>query len=364
MQNAGAELKKARLEQNLSLNEVSMSIKINARVLEAMEENNKSKLPAKPFLRGFVKTYAEFLKLNSSDILKIFEEDYAPKPTPQPEIKAVEVIEKETKPKTPKTKVIKEKIKKTTAQKTTALKLPFLKEATISKQIFLVVFLIVLIFMTIFVKDLFEKYQSEKQNAITAPIKKQLEPIKDSEPLQKDLNISDDKLEPEEKPKTVSKEPAQSPAKPEKLIEKPKAEAVKALPPTNSAPEKLEESIQEKQPKAEEVKVEPPKTEKVKAEPPKSPQQEKPEEKATAANSTSEAHQEVIVEAMDNIKIKAKINGQKNVIIDLKPGQVHVFKGTKLQLNYSDAGSVSVIKNGRRLGVPGNLGQNKTVSYP
>lgn len=343
MKKTGEELKKARLEQNLSLNEVSMATKINARVLEAMEENNSKKLPAKPFLRGFVKTYAEFLKLNSENILQMFEQDLNPQPkseAPKAEDIQKNIVEKPVKKEKPPKK------KKIGTSKPANLKLPFLKEATITKQIFLVVFVVFLIFMIIFVKGLVEKYQSEKQKALTTPVQEQLEPITPND-TKNDSEIPT--------PKKIEEKKVE-----EKKAVEPKAEEVKPQEPVKKAePAQTEEDIK----KPEETQKLEPKPEKEETTSSPEPEPEKAEEKKPEATEPKAKH-EVILEAMDAVTINAVIDGKKEASFKLEPGKVHVLKGDKIEVNFSDAGSVNVISNGRYLGVPGDLGQSKTVTYP
>ncbi|MCH2533201.1 MAG: helix-turn-helix domain-containing protein [Bdellovibrionales bacterium] len=353
MKKTGEELKKARIEQNLSLNEVSMATKINARVLEAMEENNSKKLPAKPFLRGFVKTYAEFLKLNPDNVLQLFEEDLNPQPKPAaPKEEETKKNASETPVKKPKPP----KKKKIGTPKPTNLKLPFLKEATITKQIFLVVFVVFLIFMIIFVKGLVEKYQSEKQKALTTPVQEQLEPITPNE-VKNDIELK------EPKPVDDNKPVEEKPKAPEQKTEPAKPEPVKN---TESQPEVKKQKEQQTQQKpSTEPKPEPKKQEATPAPEPKPVEkQEEPEKQKEPEATQAASKHEVILEAMDAVTIKAVIDGKKETSFKLEPGKVHVLKGDKIEVNFSDAGSVNVISNGRYLGVPGNLGQSKTVTYP
>lgn len=346
MKKTGEELKKARIEQNLSLNEVSMATKINARVLEAMEENNSNKLPAKPFLRGFVKTYAEFLKLNPENILQLFEQDLNPQP--KPEIPKAEDIQKNVTEK-PKPKVKPPKKKKVGAPKPASLKLPFLKEATITKQIFLVVFVVFLIFMIIFVKGLVEKYQSEKQKALTTPVQEQLEPITPTDTKEEIKMQAPEKIEEQKPVKPKIEEPKTEP--------KPQEPAKKPEPKPEPVKEKAEKPEQTQRP---ESQTEPKKEQATEA---AEPEPEKTEEKKPEATQPK-PKQEVILEAMDAVTISAVIGGKKETSFKLEPGKIHVLKGDKIEVNFSDAGSVNVISNGRYLGVPGDLGQSKTVTYP
>ena len=72
MKEIGQQLKRAREAKNIELGEVSLSVKINTRILRAIEEWDEAHLPPKTFLRGFLYTYASFLGLDSDEILKAF----------------------------------------------------------------------------------------------------------------------------------------------------------------------------------------------------------------------------------------------------------------------------------------------------
>ena len=78
MKRTGELLKKAREEKRLSLHEVALFLKINSRVLQAIEDGDQTHLPARTFLRGFIQSYAKFLKLDANNVLQIFSEENAP----------------------------------------------------------------------------------------------------------------------------------------------------------------------------------------------------------------------------------------------------------------------------------------------
>src|SRR6185312_15354404 len=50
--------KTEREKKDLSLHEIGMSLKINPKILKAIEESDEKNLPAKTFLRGFIRSYA------------------------------------------------------------------------------------------------------------------------------------------------------------------------------------------------------------------------------------------------------------------------------------------------------------------
>ena len=68
-------LREERERQNLSIQEVAAATKINAKVIEALEIGDLGQLPPKAFLRGFVQSYARFLKLDSRMVLDVFHRD-------------------------------------------------------------------------------------------------------------------------------------------------------------------------------------------------------------------------------------------------------------------------------------------------
>jgi cytoskeleton protein RodZ len=78
MKKTGELLKSTRESKNLSLHEIGMSLKINPKILQAIEEGDITRLPPKTFLRGFVKSYAQFLKLDGKAVLDSFDRETNP----------------------------------------------------------------------------------------------------------------------------------------------------------------------------------------------------------------------------------------------------------------------------------------------
>ena len=76
MSNTGELLKKTREEQGLSIHEVSLALKINSKILQAIEDGDKNHLPAKTFLRGFVRSYASYLHLDQKSTMDAFSSEY------------------------------------------------------------------------------------------------------------------------------------------------------------------------------------------------------------------------------------------------------------------------------------------------
>jgi cytoskeleton protein RodZ len=65
----GSLLKKAREERHIDLDEAFRVTRIRRHTLEAMENEQWDKLPSQVFVKGFLKTYAEFLGLDKEMIL-------------------------------------------------------------------------------------------------------------------------------------------------------------------------------------------------------------------------------------------------------------------------------------------------------
>ena len=61
METIGEHLKRVRKVCGYSLEDVARITKINLRYLEAIENDEFSKLPGETFLHGFLRSYAKFL---------------------------------------------------------------------------------------------------------------------------------------------------------------------------------------------------------------------------------------------------------------------------------------------------------------
>jgi cytoskeleton protein RodZ len=75
MRITGELLKSERVNQGLSIQNVSNALKLTTKIINAIESGNTADLPAKTFVRGFVKSYAEFLKLDADVVLRQFQEE-------------------------------------------------------------------------------------------------------------------------------------------------------------------------------------------------------------------------------------------------------------------------------------------------
>lgn len=69
MQELGAELKRIREEKGYKLEDVQQATKIRTRYLEAIEAGDLSALPGVVYVRGFIKSYCDFLEVNGQEML-------------------------------------------------------------------------------------------------------------------------------------------------------------------------------------------------------------------------------------------------------------------------------------------------------
>lgn len=76
----GASLKEARTKKSVSLDDVHAKIKIHPRVLQLLEEDKFEKLPSPLFAKSFLKSYADFLELNTDSLLEIYDREKQKEP--------------------------------------------------------------------------------------------------------------------------------------------------------------------------------------------------------------------------------------------------------------------------------------------
>lgn len=71
----GAILKAARTKANITLEDAEVQTRIRLKHLQALESGEYQSLPADAYNIGFVRCYAEFLKLNPEKILRLYREE-------------------------------------------------------------------------------------------------------------------------------------------------------------------------------------------------------------------------------------------------------------------------------------------------
>jgi cytoskeleton protein RodZ len=69
----GTQLRQAREAQSISLDQVAQTTHIRLHYLEALEADRFDLLPSSAQLRGFLRAYGEYLKLNSAELIRVLE---------------------------------------------------------------------------------------------------------------------------------------------------------------------------------------------------------------------------------------------------------------------------------------------------
>lgn len=371
MKRTGELLRKAREGKNLSLHEVALFLKINSRVLEAIENGDQSQLPARTFLRGFVQSYAKFLKLDAQAVLQIFSEETAPPQTTLTIPEPSSIVYTEAAP--VKTEEVEPESEKKIEVDVISLEKSILTQSQVAqdklglKTIAVSIIGLLLVFVLYFANNVVKKYQKE---ALVEPIKEEVLVASTKESLaQNQTPISEAKPD-SPAANAVTPEPVVSPiAVPVATIEtKPKLPEKPDIKPIEKP---IEKAVEKTVDKAMEKPADKPVVVAIKPAalpPPVIPKPaevtEKPLEKKEEPKITEGKLVEVIVEANGSVEIEyssAKTSPQK---MFLKAEQIHTFKSRSgVRLKISNGGAVNIIMNGRDLGAPGAAGQPVQVTY-
>ncbi len=78
MADIGTTLREARMRQKIDISEVEAETKIRAKYLRALENEEWALLPGSTFVKSFLRTYAEFLGLDSRLLLEEYRQAYEP----------------------------------------------------------------------------------------------------------------------------------------------------------------------------------------------------------------------------------------------------------------------------------------------
>jgi len=78
----GETLRQARLDKGVSLSDAARDTRIRRGYLEALESEDVAALPAPVYTRGFLRTYAEYLGLNSQAMVDLYQPQARREPSP------------------------------------------------------------------------------------------------------------------------------------------------------------------------------------------------------------------------------------------------------------------------------------------
>jgi cytoskeleton protein RodZ len=337
-------LKEAREKKGLTLSEVSIALKINIKVLQSIENAETDKLPAKAFLRGFIKSYAQYLKMNVDEVITSFNQEMGiqdPKPVSTPpnhDNQTTETTPTQSNNNAPHLTLV----KKSKSQPT--LTVGKQNEWSTFKKVGMSALVIVLVSMIYFIKTTIEKYEKE---SILPPVESNLE---------ESLNPATEVLPVTPAPMTqmTSGETAPSPV-PQNVVNIPATQAT-------STPVAMQVAVATPRTDVPVTVVKPAATPTVA--PTITP---KPSASPTpTASPTPQAKkpQEIIIEALDKVEISYTLDNGKTEVITLNADQVQTFKAkSNVKLKISNGGAVNIIQNGRDRGVPGDLGKPIQLNY-
>ncbi len=376
MKKTGELLKKAREEKGLSLHEIGLSLKISSKVLKAIEEGDETQLPAKTFLRGFVQSYANFLHLNSDQVLEVFYEEMG-STKPKPYIRQTEepkaagtTTESETKPAGAATEGTAEvaapapeatvtPIRKTPPPTSSNHGMQSLKENKNTKTYINLGLGVDLVGLILFTKKMIDKYSKEAE----VPSAEVAQTMEGATPVVVDTTIDGGTLtevDPNATPGplgnlTTTPTPAAPvsstatpAASPTSAVSTPVTAATPAASPTatpkpTATPSPAPTATPSPTPVASPSPTPTPT-------PTPKPESGKPVE--------------LIVEALDSVEIEYSAPNGKPQKIRLSAEQVHTFKSKSgLKINFSNGGAVNLILNGKEVGIPGDLGKPIRLSY-
>lgn len=312
----GEQLKKARLEKNLSLEAVSEELKISTKILDAIESDQAPDGPPPAILKGFIRSYAKFLKVDDLEPVTVVVQDPLKTSPLSESVKSVPVS-----PKTNKTKVDAELLE----PETEASPGSWIKWAVAGTSLVLV---------AVGVRT-FQKYQSEMYrggNKITSEVAVStlsqgpvsIVPVTDMEAISDEQNLPATEM-------TVSQEPVQA-----------ESEAATTPSPTpNEVPPAVEAqaAIAEQKPQPQVATT--------------TTTLPEPQSPSPAVTEDSKVIKEVIVEARKSVTLTIQSAVKGTVERVLEPNRFYLFREQgPFQLRANDGSSLRVIVNGRILHSP------------
>jgi cytoskeletal protein RodZ len=72
----GVTLREKRKEKKIPLKKISQATRIREKYLEALEEEDYGVFPAEVYLKGFLRTYANYLGLDGNELVHIYEQEH------------------------------------------------------------------------------------------------------------------------------------------------------------------------------------------------------------------------------------------------------------------------------------------------
>ncbi len=311
MKITGQILKENRERKSISLSEVAIATKINAKTIAAMEAGDTANLPPKTFLRGFVRAYATYLELDVESLLSTFFEEMG-----------------STKPKPP--EVVPTSPRGNSEEADRAINPKTSPVVTIGA----VAGILLLVVLIVFFKNKMESYEKETVPATPPSGLVSLPAASESPGLSPSASAS---ATPSASPSATAS-PSPTPSATPKPS--PTASLVMPVPTASPKPSASPSPTPSSSPLA----------------------SASPSPTASPTPKPAKTN-EILIEALNGVTIDAKIDGE-SVKFTLQGDQVHTLRAKKVSLQISDGGAVNITVNGNDRGVPGDLGKPKRVELP
>lgn len=322
MKLTGQILKEARERAGVSLNEVSFGTKISLKVLQSIEDGDHDRLPPKAFLRGFVRSYAEYLRLDVQSIMNQFQEEMGstkpldasiPNQTPPPSGTSFDKDVNQPQRRFPVAKAV------------------------------IIVLILVLIQGVLSIQKILSRYQEEK---VTEPVVV--------------TSAEDEKFNP------MIPEPLPAPSQTGTTLPPLLAPTTTSVLGTTTTsvfvPVAVVKSTTSSSSTTSTTTTARPTTTTQAPTPTTTTTTKAPTTTTTGAKITS---QELIIEAMDDVQIKYQVDDGETKTASLRADQFLTIKAkSRLMVEFSDGAAISLISNGRERGVPGVRGQPKRMNFP
>lgn len=343
MQKIGDLLKVEREKKGLSLHEVGIGLKINPKILKAIEDGDTANLPAKTFLRGFIRSYALYLKMDANALLSLFQQELGstrPEDSPKKAMGSTPAEAGLATPKSPASEV------PLPHKPTEKLKISH-NDGLFSNRSIALSGILVLVVIIAFIAKIVDKYEKESRQTIVVAQAPILEDVKDLPAPTNSIN-GEILISSEENSSSTKSELAATTS--------PVAPAISPIPTIEQKPVATPIATPISTPAATPIATP--------AATPISTPVSTPTPIPTAAAGVNNPT-EVIVEALNKVDIRYSFGNEKWETVTLLADEFHTFKSkTFIHLEVSDGGSISLIINGRDRGIPGSIGKPIKLSYP
>ncbi len=354
MSKLGKLFKSEREKRDLSFHEIGMSLKINPKILKAIEDGDLPNLPAKTFLRGFVKSYAQYFRLNVEGVMQQFQDEYG---TTRPEA-PIPIVSN-----SPSNSASTPSIKTTKSLKKAAdSALP----ASTTNKLFPIVGAIVLLILIAFVAKMMDKYQRESQVSKIAVTGSEVSPTTSTTLLpEPSTSTTNEQLQSPINGNTESQTSTST------TLSTAVSSVVTGLPTSTTTTTAALKAVAPTPSTTTTLKVIAPVSTTTTTSTTTTLRAVAPTTTTSTTTTTltvgatKAQTTEIIIEALNKVSVRFSLNGGKWETLELNPDQVHTLRSkTKIQVEVSDGGAVNVIVNGRDRGVAGIIGKPIKLTYP